>query len=398
MSAESTQPHDIQRDYERQTRLREAMKEAGLDAIVAASASDVLLLTGYWPIFSSSVAVFTAEGECRVIVPADEQELAEQTAGATIVPYQPELKDRLTGPIQQLHEPLGKLLRPLRLDRATIGLSLQLGEQPAPYAVLIDFRHELHNLLAELLPNAALVSADLLLDRQKSVKTPRELALMRKAMRVAQDGYAAAKRAIQPGLREAEVAAIMQAAFDSSPAALEFQRSYGFFFCMSGPNSAIAAAAFARTRQRVLAEGDLVMIHANTCGDGFWTDITRNYAVGPPLLRHEQIRVAMLAAREAALAVIRPGMHAREVDAAARRVMTERGFGEAFRHGTGHGVGYAAAYANASPRIHPHSPDILEAGMTFNVEPAAYFEGYGGMRHCDVVAVTQTGVEVLTDF
>ncbi len=398
MPADSKQDQEARQDGVRSARLCAALREAGLQAIVSASGSDVLLLTGYWPIFSTSVAVFTAEGECHVIVPEDEQELAESTSAAQLVPYSPELKDRLTGPIQELQAPLGKLLKSLGLEHATIGLPLQLGEQPAPYAVLTDFRASLRGLLADLLPQAALVSCDLLLEQQKAAKTPRELALMRKGMRVAGEGYAAVERALQPGLREAEVAAIIQAAFDSSPAAGAFQRSYGFFFCMSGPNSATAAAAYARTRQRCIQTGDLVMIHANTCGDGFWTDVTRTYTVGAPPPRHEEMRAAIAEARQAALDVIYPGVHARDVDSAARQVMTAHGFGEAFRHGTGHGVGFAAAYANALPRIHPLSQDVLEIGMTFNVEPAAYFKGYGGMRHCDVVAVTQSGPEVLSDF
>ncbi len=374
------------------------MKHAGLNAIVAVSASDVLLLTGYWPIFSTSIAILTAEGECHAIVPTDEMELAEKSANAHLTAYDPESKDKLTDPVQELRAPLGKLFGQLGLQQATIGRTLLLGEQPAPYAVLTDFRTSLDALLAELLPDARFVSADALLDRQKAVRTLHELALMRKAITVARDGYADVERALQPGLREAEAAAIIQSAFDSSPAAEALERSYGFFFCMSGPNSATAAAAYARTRQRRLAEGDLVMIHANTCGDGFWTDITRTYTVGQPLPRQQAMRTAITEASAAALAAVRPGALARDVDTAARKVMQAHGFGEAFKHGTGHGVGYAAAYANALPRIHPHSPDVLEAGMTFNVEPAAYFDGYGGMRHCDVVAVTETGAELLTDF
>jgi Xaa-Pro aminopeptidase/Xaa-Pro dipeptidase len=176
------------------------------------------------------------------------------------------------------------------------------------------------------------------------------------------------------------------------------ERSYGFFYCMSGPNSAEAAAAYARTRQRRLEEGDLVLIHANTCGDGYWTDITRTYTVGEPPQRHIAIREAIAEARTAALHAVRPGVPACEVDRAARTVMERHGLGEAFKHSTGHGVGYAAANANGLPRIHPKSPDVLEENMTFNIEPAAYFDGYGGMRHCDVVAVTQDGVTVLTEF
>jgi Xaa-Pro aminopeptidase len=186
--------------------------------------------------------------------------------------------------------------------------------------------------------------------------------------------------------------------FQSSTQAERVQRSYGFFFCMSGPNSAKAAAAYARSRERKIEDGDLVMIHANTCADGYWTDITRTYTAGAPTDRQDAMRGAIREARNAALDAIRPGALARDIDGTARSVMAAHGFGDAFKHSTGHGVGFAAANGNALPRIHPQSTDVLQVGMTFNIEPAAYFDGYGGMRHCDVVAVTSDGVEVLTEF
>lgn len=78
--------------------------------------------------------------------------------------------------------------------------------------------------------------------------------------------------------------------------------------------------------------------------------------------------------------------------------MKEHGFEEEFRHATGHGVGFAAINHNAPPRIHPKSRDILQPGMVFNIEPGIYIEGVGGMRHCDMVVVTEKGAEVLTPF
>ncbi len=81
-----------------------------------------------------------------------------------------------------------------------------------------------------------------------------------------------------------------------------------------------------------------------------------------------------------ALRAVHPGASAHEIDFATRSVMERFGFGGAFRHATGHAVGFAAANANGLPRIHPKSSDVLEEGMTFNIEPAAYFDGYGGMR------------------
>jgi Xaa-Pro aminopeptidase len=253
-------------------------------------------------------------------------------------------------------------------------------------------------LLQELLPGAHLLGCDDMFESMKATKTTHELALLKKACCVAAAGFLNAETTIQPGMREPDIASALQSAFDTAPLASDFARSYGYFFCMSGPNSAKASAAYARTRQRVVESGDLVMIHANTCADGYWTDITRTYTVGEPSARQSDMRAAIREAREAGLGAIRSGVTGSDVDRAVRAVMKAHGFGEAFRHASGHGVGFAAANPNGRPRIHPLSQDLLEEGMTFNLEPAAYFDDYGGMRHCDLIAVTKVGARVMSDF
>lgn len=385
-------------DSERHARTVAALAGSGLDALICASATEVLLLTGYWPVMGASVAIFTADGEVRVIVPEDEAELVQKTSLAQCIPYKPAGLHTLESPLALLRQPLASMLQQLGLGHGRVGLQLKQGVQPASYAVSTEFRSSLVDLLKQVQPDATYVACDDLLESMKSVKTARELDLLTKAAAVAAVGFAAAESAIQPGLRESEIAAAIQARFEAAPEAKPFQRSYGYFFCMSGPNSATAAAAYARTRQRVVEQGDLVMIHANTCADGFWTDITRTYTAGEPSARQQTMRDAILEARTAALQAIRPGVKAAEVDHAARSVMKAHGCGEEFKHATGHGVGFVAANANGLPRIHPLSADVLEQGMTFNIEPAAYFEGYGGMRHCDLVAVAADGAHVLTDF
>jgi Xaa-Pro aminopeptidase len=350
---------------------------------------------------ASSVAIFTSEGNAHLIVPEDERELAAATSSARLIPYSSVTLQHLTSAAEAIEGPLSETLSSIGLTGragARVGVQMKQGVQPASYAVSTLFRGSLNQTLARIAPRLELVPCDDLFEREKSIRTPVELNLMRHAMKFAARGFHEAPQAISHTADEHAVAALVQGAFEASPLPPEIQRSYGFFFCMSGPNSATASAAYARTRQRAIADGDLVMIHANTCCDGFWTDLTRTYTAGEPSTRHKEIRAAIFQARAAALAAIRPGVPAREVDSAARQVMASHGLGEAFRHGLGHGVGYAAANALALPRIHPESPDILLEGMTFNIEPAAYFDGYGGMRHCDVVAVTSTGVEVLSEF
>jgi Xaa-Pro dipeptidase len=79
-------------------------------------------------------------------------------------------------------------------------------------------------------------------------------------------------------------------------------------------------------------------------------------------------------------------------------VIRQRGFSGTFKHALGHGVGFAAIDHDAHPRIHPKSTEVLEPGMVFNIEPAIYLDGITGMRHCDVVALTDSGPQVLTPF
>jgi Xaa-Pro dipeptidase len=167
---------------------------------------------------------------------------------------------------------------------------------------------------------------------------------------------------------------------------------------MSGANSARASAAYAVTSNREIRAGDLVLIHANPFVDGYFADVTRTYVVGMPVGEIRAMYDAVFAAREAALGSIRPGVAASTVDRAAREIIERAGFGEFFTHGLGHSVGFSAISADFPPRLHPASTDVLEVGCTFNLEPAIYIEGVGGVRHCDVVTVNKAGPELLTPF
>ena len=205
---------------------------------------------------------------------------------------------------------------------------------------------------------------------------------------------------LRAGLSEVEAAGAFAHPLSTagSVAALGAERSGGHVSCMSGKRSGTAYGAFARSTGKQIEPGDLVLTHCNSQVEGYWTDITRTFTTGDFTSRKRDMYDALFAARDAALAAIAPGVAACDVDAAARSVMTERGFGNAFKHSTGHGVGFGAIDAHALPRLHPKSPDRIEVGMVFNVEPGIYFEDFGGMRQCEMVAMTERGAEVLTSF
>jgi Xaa-Pro dipeptidase len=233
----------------------------------------------------------------------------------------------------------------------------------------------------------------------RSALTPWEVDRVRLACDLAGRAFALGSQAVRPGAREPEIAEAFAAPMRIDALALPgVRRAEADVWCMSGENSARAGGTYARTRNRQLQAGDLVLVHCNSTIDGYWTDITRTYCLGEPDARRRAMYDAVFAARAAALAAIRPGAAAADVDRAGRQVLEDRGFGKYFTHAIGHNVGFTAISAEYPPRLHPASPDRLDVGMTFNIEPAIYIEGYGGIRHCDVVSVRESGVDLLTPF
>jgi len=160
----------------------------------------------------------------------------------------------------------------------------------------------------------------------------------------------------------------------------------------SGPNS---ARPHARPTDRVLEAGETVVVDAGALLDGYCSDCTRTFATGP---LPEQLREAYgvcLEAQLAGLEAVRAGVGGTEADGAARAVIEEAGFGEAFGHGLGHGVGIDI---HEAPRLARESTDTLAAGNVATVEPGIYLEGLGGIRIEDLVVVTEGDPEVLTTF
>ena len=385
------------KDPQRRELILHALQESRLEALVSFSPTEVLLLTGYWPVMGASLAICTRDGGHYAVVPEDELDLAISTSDAEFFPYTPASLDHLEALTEVLVDPVKKLVSRLSIKSGDIGVDLSSAVHGSSYPSVNHFRLSILPFLDRSAPKLTTVSADSVFERLKAVKTDIELDILHRVCQRTAAGFCEAKRAIVAGRREEEVAADVEGAFTRG-ASDGFERSRGYFFCMSGPNSYKASGAYARTRSRVLRDGDLVMIHANTVGDGYWADITRTWVIGTPNDQQQRMYDAIGEARQAALDAIVPGASAKVVDGAARSVLTNHGFGAAFKHATGHGVGFTGADSHALPRVHPESSDILDTGMTFNIEPAIYLDGVGGMRHCDVVACTEEGVEVLTDF
>lgn len=376
--------------------IRDALRRAHLDALVCSFPSDVLMLSGYWPVIGTAVAVATREGRVIVIAPKDEEELAQRGWGE-VRTFSPSSLDQVSTAPERLVDPLHQALKDVKASSGTIAYDGGPFSQPASYAAIHIYGAAMPTLLRQAAPAATFFNARQVMPAMRAIKSSEEVEGIRQAARVAGRAFGEGQRQLQAGLREVEIAVMFREPLSLATSSPQ-ERSDGFTFCMSGPNAAQAYGAYARSRTRRVENGDLVLVHCNSYVDGYWTDITRTYCAGEPDQRQREMFDAVFAAREAALKAIHPGARASAVDGAARRVLQERGFGKQFKHSTGHGVGFGAIDAEALPRLHPRSPDELEPGMVFNLEPAIYIEGYGGVRHCDVVALTAEGAEVLTSF
>jgi Xaa-Pro dipeptidase len=160
----------------------------------------------------------------------------------------------------------------------------------------------------------------------------------------------------------------------------------------TGPNSALPHG---KVTQRALEEGDLLLIDFGGTRHKYPADITRTFCLGDPSEEIQKIYDTVLAANQAAAAAAKPGVPCGEVDKAAREVIEAAGYGEYFIHRTGHGLGMSV---HELPQIAAGVEDVLETGMIFTIEPGIYVPGLGGVRIEDNVHVTETGVEVLTQY
>ena len=225
-------------------------------------------------------------------------------------------------------------------------------------------------------------------ERLRAVKTDDELELIRRATEITNDAYARLAEEPFVGRSERELAF----AFASFMHELGAHGEAFPTTVASGPN---AATPHAGTGDRVVQQGETVVVDAGAVLDGYASDCTRTFATGP--LPDELARAyeVVLEAQLEGLAAVAPGVSGRDADAAAREVISGAGLGERFGHGLGHGVGLMV---HEAPTLRPESEDTLVPGNVVTVEPGVYLPGVGGIRIEDLVVVREGEPVVLTSF
>lgn len=220
----------------------------------------------------------------------------------------------------------------------------------------------------------------------RASKDQAELAAMRAAAALTDKALVDASTWLAAGMTERSVARRIKEAFYRLGADdLAFD-----VIVASGPNS---AKPHHRPSDRVLAQGDSVVIDLGCRLDQYCSDLTRTLTIGPATERFTTLYNATLASRDAAVALIEAGRPAKEVAKAANDVVRALGLGDLLMHGLGHGVGLQL---HEAPALNETSEDVLQTGHVFSVEPGLYDSAWGGVRTEDVVVVTERGCETIT--
>jgi len=238
----------------------------------------------------------------------------------------------------------------------------------------------------ETVPEIELVPLKYTVERLREIKDESELDLIERAAAIGDGAIAHIRMFLKPGMTEKEVAWELESYMRTHGAeAVAFDIIVG-----SGPNGAMAHATIS---DRVIQEGEPIVIDLGARVEGYNSDLTRTLFLGQPDERFQELYYLVLDAQMAALTGIKPGMTGREADALARDVIEAAGYGERFGHGLGHSVGLAV---HEEPRASRTSEAVLRPGNTLTVEPGIYITGWGGVRIEDLVVITEKGVEILS--
>ena len=223
-------------------------------------------------------------------------------------------------------------------------------------------------------------------ERLRAVKDAGELGKMRAAAALISEVWTRVVRKMRVGISELQVAADLEYGMKLAGAA-------GPSFETIVASGARSAWAHARATSKLLRKNELVVMDQGAILRGYCSDMTRTVFLGRPSDRVRRLYDAVLDAQQAAKSVIRAGVTAGEVDAAARQTLKRSKLEQYFTHSTGHGLGLEV---HEMPRLARGESFVLEAGMVVTVEPGVYVEGLGGIRIEDDVVVTATGAEELT--
>jgi len=345
--------------------LRDRMKENNVDLVVLGPGTHMRWLLGF--------NTHSDERPCMLLIGKDKEAFLMPSVNAEDVRKRTDIainswKDE-NGPDQALKEAL-----------------IDIGESDAKHIAIDEaMRSHFALILIEALPNPSYEFTGSTIGAMRMRKDQAEFINLKENALIDDRAMQAGFAAIKEGVTELEIGQAINNHFISEGAKPQF--------CIvgSGPNGAFPHH---HTGDRKVEYGDAILIDIGGRKGTFPSDMTRMSVLGEPPEGYLEIHAIVERAVQAAMATARPGVMAKEVDAAARDVITEAGYGEFFVHRLGHGLGIDI---HEPPYITATSEVILDEGMVFSIEPGIYLQGRFGVRLEEIVILRKDGPEILSE-
>jgi Xaa-Pro dipeptidase len=358
---------------ERQERARRLMHENALDAMVLMEGTSLRYFTGirWWGGERLFALVLPAKGAAFYACPAFEEGRARE-----LIANSPDGNSADVRTWQEDENPYQLIARGLTDRGIATG---KLGMEESIRFVFVDG-------IAKAAPRTEIRSATPVTAGCRMLKSAQEIALMRLASQVTLAVYEAVYHAMRGGMTQRKVEDLIDAAYERMGFPGEASVEVGEY----------SAYPHGSTTPQVIREGSIVMIDDGCTVEGYQSDITRTFMMGKASDKMRQVFDIVHRAQAAALAAARPGVECGAIDAAARKVITDAGYGpdyKYFTHRLGHGLGMDG---HEWPYLVRGNPAKLQANMTTSNEPGIYFRGEFGVRLEDDMHVTENGAELFT--
>jgi Xaa-Pro dipeptidase len=362
---------------ERQERARQLMSENALDAIVLMEGTSLRYFTGirWWGGERMFALVLPAKGAAFYVCPAFEEGRAREQIANAPEGGQPDVRTW-----QEDESPYQRVAQGLKERGMSSG---KLGIEETVRFFFADG-------IAKAAPQATLTSATPVTAGCRRIKSANEIALMRMACQITLAAYEAVYHALREGMTQHQVQELIAAAYGQ----------LGFPGDASVQVGEFSALPHGSSTPQVIREGSVIMIDDGCTVEGYQSDITRTFLLGKASAevgdKMKKVFEIVHRAQAAALAAARPGAECGSVDAAARKVITDAGYGpdyKYFTHRLGHGMGMDG---HEWPYLVRGNTTKLQPNMTFSDEPGIYIRGEFGVRLEDDMHITDSGAELFT--
>jgi Xaa-Pro dipeptidase len=359
--------------HDRQERARKLMSENALDAIVLMEGTSLRYFTGihWWGGERLFALVLPVKGSAFYVCPAFEEGRAREQLSGAPDGEQPDVRTW-----QEDESPYQRVAQGLK-ERGMASGKLGIEE---------TVRFFFADGIAKAAPHATLAIATPVTAGCRMIKSAHELAQMRLACQVTLAAYEAVYHALREGMTRQQVEDLITAAYGQ----------LGFPGEASVQVGEYSALPHGSSTPQVIREGSIVMIDDGCTVEGYQSDITRTFVLGKASDKMKQVFDIVHRAQATALAAARPGAECGSVDAAARKVITDAGYGpdyKYFTHRLGHGIGMDG---HEWPYLVRGNTTKLQPNMTFSDEPGIYIRGEFGIRLEDDMHITENGAELFT--